>query len=255
LDSETIYGYFTQEYLAHYLKYSENLQRQDEWDTKNCNILFVWPMNSQAFILQDSKFYGAPSLNMTQARSRIQMLLQLLVNYHKFERTGDCILRPYERILTKHEMLDALLRADEPVTEARIDLGTVTQSLPEVLSVFNPRDDWNRIITEIIQEYELPNISAIVFNATRLGTVGKSMFVKALALAGQVRRIKLGRGKLSRTVKQKIPTHVGRVVVSDPATDEDVANIISFLQDRLNLALTSHLLKVTDAVQQMRFEF
>lgn len=251
---DILYGYFTQEYLAHYLRYDDNLQRQEDWGVRNCNVLFVLPLNSQILILQDAKFYGAPSLSMATTKGRIQMLLTLIFDHYKIERTGDVVLRPYERVLTKDEMMKVLLGSDQPVTEAQIDLGSITYSLSEKLSVFNPRDDWNEVLTTIISEYELPNVARAIFHATRIGTVGKSMLVKALALAGQVRQLKLGRGKNSRTVKRAVPTHVGRVLVGDPASDEDIANIVTFLQNQLALTLSKVPLSPGKAVWQMRFE-
>jgi len=251
---EILFGYFTQEYLAHYLKYDENLQRHEDWDVKNYNILFVLPLNSEFLILQDAKFYGAPTLAMTTTKTRIQMLLTLLFDHYKIERIGDLVLRPYERVLTKDEMLKVLFESEQPVTQAQLDLGSITYSLSEKLSVFNPRDDWNEMLTAIINEYELPNIARAIFKSTRVGNVGKSMLVKALALAGQVKQLKLGRGRTSRTVKRAVPTHVGRVLVSDPASEEDVVNILSFLQNQLGLALSSLPLTPSKAVWQMEFE-
>lgn len=251
---DILYGYFTQEYLAHYLRYDENLQRQEDWGVRNYNVLFMLPLNSQILILQDAKFYGAPSLSMTTTKSRIQMLLTLIFDHHKIERTGDLVLRPYERVMTKDEMMKILLESDQPVTQAHVDVGTISYTLSERLQVFNPRDDWNEVLTEIVSEYELPNIARAVFHATRVGSIGKSMLVKALALAGQVRQVKLGRGKNSRTVKKAVPTHVGRVLVSDPASDEDVANILSFLQNQLGLTLSKVPLTPSKAALQMRFE-
>lgn len=251
---EILFGYFTQEYLAHYLKYDENLQRHEDWDVKNYNILFVLPLNSQYFILQDAKFYGAPNLNMTTTKTRMQVLFTLLFDRHQIERSGDLVLRPYERVLTKSDMLKVLFESEQPVTQAQLDLGSSTYSVQEKLSVFNPRDDWNEVLTTIINEYELPNIARVIFKSTRFGTIGKSMLVKALALAGQVRQVKLGRGKVSRTVKRAVPTHVGRVLVGDPASEKDVVNILGFLQDQLGLTLSSLSLKPSSVVQQMRFE-
>jgi len=251
---EVLYGYFTQEYLAHHLRYDENLQRHEDWDVRNYNILFVLPLNSQFLILQDAKFYGAPSLSMTMTKARLQMLLTLISDHYELTRTGDLVLRPYERVLTKDEMMKLLLESDQPVTQAHVDLGTTAYSLSEELSVFNPRDDWNEALTRIISEYELPNIARAVFHSTRPGTIGKSMLVKALALAGQIRQLKLGRGKQSRTVKRVVPTHVGRVLVGDPASDEDIGNMLSFLQSELGLTLSSVPLTPSKAVWQMRFE-
>lgn len=251
---DLLFGYFTQEYLAHYLKYDDNLQRHEDWDVRNYNILFVLPLNSQFLILQDAKFYGAPTLSMTITKTRIQMLLTLLFDHHKIERIGDLVLRPYERVLTKGDMLKVLLESDQPVTQAQLDLGTITYSLSEKLSVFNPREDWNEMLTAIINEYELPNIARVIFHSTRVGTVGKSMLVRALALAGQIRQVRLGRGKSRRIVKRAVPTHVGRVLVSDPANEEDVINILSFLQSQLGLALSSLPLTPGKAVWQMQFE-
>lgn len=254
LGEKTLFGNFTQEYLAHYLRYDEHLQRQEEWDTRNYNVLFILPLNSQILVLQDAKFYGAATLSMSTTMARMQMALQMLFDHHGIERTGDLVLKPYHRVLSKEEMIKALVTTEESVTEAYLELSGDGHLLQDKLSVFNPREEWNEALTAIINEYELPNVARAKFSSTKTGTLGKSALVKALALAGEIKRMKLGHGKKSRVVKRAVPTHVGRVVVSDPPTEEDIAGVLRFLQDQLELDFGSLPLKVSDAVWQMRFE-
>ena len=257
LGDGVIFGYLTQEYTAQFIDYDEHderLERHDEWPTKFDNTLFVWPIDSQVYVLQDKRFFGAPTLNMNQTKSRVQMLLSMLCDYHGFEHSGDLVIKPYERELLKSDMLDLLFNSDQVVTETGIELGNVTAHLDEKLPVFNPRDDWNEALTEIINDFEIPNIAKVAFSATILGTLAKSKLVKALALAGRPRVVKLGRGKYSKTYKRKIPTHVGKATVSDPATPDDIASILNFLQERLGLVFGDISFKPGTSSSQMKFE-
>jgi len=68
--------------------------------------------------------------------------------------------------------------------------------------------------------------------------LSKSKLAKALALVGDIKNIKIGRGKGARTITPRVPTHVGRAIVSDPVREEEVLGILGFLQDRLGMRLT-----------------
>jgi hypothetical protein len=252
--SDIAFGYLTQEYLAHRIRYDENLKRTDEWPTQNYNVLFILLLEPLLFILQDTKFFGAPRLDMAGTRIRSRWLLQQLFDNNGVTRNGEMLLKPYERTLSREEMLRSLLDNEDPIVQAYLDLGNGSAHLSESLPVFNPKQEWNNILTEIINDFELPNIGTAMFNATRRGNIGKSMLVKALALSGQIKRLKVGRGKASHTVKETVPTHIGRVLVSDPPTNEDVSNILAFLQDNIGVSITPVTLNVSEAAKQMRFE-
>jgi len=252
INEEIIYGYFTQEYWDHTLKYDNDLERQERWDTRNTNILFIWPLNSQVIILQDTRFFGS-SLSMTTAKSRIMTLLTLLLDYCKFELTDGVILSPFERTLSQEEMLEILGR-EEAVTKVDVSLETQRTEIQGAFPVFNPREEWNDMLRQIINDYEIPNLGGVVFRANRLGTLSRSMITKALAMAGQVKNLDLGRGKSKRTITKKIPIHVGQVTISEPAQDDEILEVIGFLQDRIGLTFTDLPIKTMSQDTQIRFQ-
>ncbi len=252
INEEIIYGYFTQEYWDHSLKYDNDLERQEQWDTRNMNILFIWPLKSQVIILQDTRFFGS-SLSMTTAKSRILMLLTLLLNHCKFELTGSVLLSPFERTMSQEEMLEVLAQ-EEVVSRVDVGLGTNGASLQGAFPVFNPREDWNDMLRQIINDYEIPNLGSVVFRAKRFGTLSRSMITKALAMAGQIKNLDLGRGKSKRTVTKKIPIHVGQVTISEPAQEDEVLSVLGFLQDRMGLSFTDLPINVIPEDTQIRFQ-
>ncbi|MBI4187883.1 MAG: MarR family transcriptional regulator [Chloroflexi bacterium] len=251
IKDEIVYGYFTQEYWDHSLKYDDGLERQEQWDTRNMNILFVWPLRSQVIILQDTRFFGS-SLSMTTAKNRIVMLLSLLLDHCKFERTGDVLLSPFERTMSQEEMLEVLARED---VVSKVDIGLETQEpLQGAFPVFNPREDWNEMLRQIINDYEIPNLASVVFKAKRIGTLSRSKITKALAMAGQLKNLDLGRGKNKRTVTKKIPIHVGQVNVSEPAQEDEILGVLGFLQDRVGISFTDLPINTITKDSQMRLQ-
>jgi len=118
LGDEVIFGYFAQEYWDRSLKYDNYLERREEWDARYTDLLFIWPLKSPIFILQDTRFIGAPTLNMTTSKGRITMIITILLDYCKVHRTGDVFLRPFERTLSKDEMLKTLSES-ETVSKAQ----------------------------------------------------------------------------------------------------------------------------------------
>jgi hypothetical protein len=237
IGEEIIFGYFAQEYWDRSLKYDNDLERREEWDTRYTDLVFIWPLHSPVFVLQDTRFYGAPPLNMTTAKSRIAMILTLLLDHCNVTRTGDIIFKPFQRTVSKEEML-AVLEKSETVSRAQIGLEAVTNPVEQKLSVFNPREDWNEMLRQIINEYEVPNIGNVIFTAKKLGTLSKSKIAKALALVGEVKSITLWRGKDAKKVTPRIPTHIGQIRVSDPLKEEEVMGIIGYLQGRIGVRLT-----------------
>ena len=249
-----VYGNFTQQYFAHYLNYDDQKRRVDAWEPRYYNVTFVWPLNSQVFVLQDSKFHGAGSLDMKSTTSRIQMLLQLLLSAEHFKRDGDCYFTEYLRHTSRQEMMHRFLDSKEQITEAIISLNGDSQPISEPLLVFNPKFEWNSILTDIIKESEIPNVAGATFRSTKNGNLRDSAFVKAFTLIGRVKRMKEGRGKSVKLINELTPTHIGRVLVSDPLTKEDVFNILGFIQKRLELSLGLDYLPATEASKQMRLE-
>ena len=237
IGEEVVFGYFAQEYWDRSLKYDNGLERREEWDTRYTDLMFVWPLHSSVFILQDTRFYGAPTLNMTTAKNRILMILTLLLDHCNVRRTGDVVFRPFQRTMSKEEML-AVFEESETVSRAQIGLEAVTYPVEQEISVFNPREDWNEMLREIINVYEIPNVGNVVFTAKKLGTLSKSKIAKALALVGELKTITLGRGKGARKVTPRVPTHIARVNVNDPVTEEEVIGIVGYLQERIGVRLT-----------------
>jgi len=249
---EVIYGYFAQEYWDRSLKYDNDLERREEWDTRYTDLVFIWPLHSPVFMLQDTRFYGAPTLNMTTAKNRITVILTLLLDHCNIGRTGDIVFRPFQRTLSRGEML-AVLEKSETVSRAQIGLEDVTYPVEETLSVLNPREDWNEMLRQIINEYEVPNIGNVIFTAKKLGTLSKSKITKALALVGELKYITLGRGRDAKKVTPCVPTHIGQVIVSDPLKEEEVMGIVGYLQGRIGLRLTDLPVRprVTDLQMQL----
>jgi SOS-response transcriptional repressor LexA len=253
IGEEVLFGYFAQEYWDRSLKYDNSIERHEEWDAIYTDLMFIWPLKSNIFILQDTRFYGAPTLNMTSTKTRITMLMTALLDYCKVHRTGDIIFRPFERTLTKAEML-SVLEGPDTVSRAQVGFESVTTPIERELPVFNPRKDWNEVLREIINEYEVPNLGNVIFTAKRFGNLSKSKIAKALALAGELKNIKLGRGKNSRTVTPRVPTHVGKANVSDPITEEEVLGILGSLQDKLNTRLTDIPIRSRPVDLQIQFD-
>ena len=254
IGEEIIFGYFAQEYWDRSLKYDNDLERREEWDTRYTDLVFIWPLHSPVFVLQDTRFYGAPTLNMTTAKNRIAMILTLLLDRCNVSRTGDIVVfGPLQRTLSKEEML-AVLEKSETVSRARIGLEAVTYPVEEKLSVFNPREDWNEMLRQIINEYEVPNIGNVIFTAKKLGTLSKSKIAKALALVGELKSITLGRGKEAKKVTPCVPTHIGQVSVSDPLREEEVMGIIGYLQGRIGVRLTDLPIRSKVADLQIRLD-
>ena len=252
INEEIIYGYFTQEFWDCSLKYDNDLERQEQWDTRNMNLLFIWPLKSQVIILQDTRFFGS-SLSMTTAKSRIVMLFTLLLDYCKFERTGGVLFSPFERTMSQEEMLEVLAR-EEVVSKVDVGLETQGASLQGAFPVFNPREDWNDMLRQIINDYEIPNLAGVVFRAKQLGTLSKSMLSKALAMARQVKTLDLGRGKSKRTITKKIPIHVGQVTISEPVKEDEILGVLGFLQDRIGVSFTDLPIKIIPQDTQIRFQ-
>lgn len=253
IGEEVVFGYFAQEYWDRSLKYDNGLERREEWDTRYTDLMFIWPLHSPVFIFQDTRFYGAPTLNMTTAKNRMIMILTLLLDHCNIRRTGDIVLRPFQRTLSREEML-AVLEESETVSRAQVGLEAVTSPVEHELSVFNPMKDWNEVLRQIINEFEVPNVSNVVFTAKRLGTLSKSKIAKALALVGDLKTITLGRGKGARKVTPRVATHIGQVNVSDPVTEEEVMVIVGFLQDRIGVRLTDLPIRTKAADLQIRFD-
>lgn len=251
---DVVYGYFTQEYLGHSIKYDDDIKRQDTWDERNANMLFIWPTKSDYFILQDTRFFGIPTLDMTQAKSRILIVMNILRERFGFEKIGDIILTPYKRELSAEEMYKELMSSKREVTRTRIDLKNGNTVLPERLAVFNPREDWNEMLTQIIAEYEIPNISNATFKSTKGGSLKDSAIVKALALSGKVNYFQRGRGKQQEIIKRLVPTHIGRIEVAEPVSETNILSILGFIQDNLGIKLTEKTVTQNAADQQMRFE-
>ncbi|MFC1921428.1 hypothetical protein ACFLYQ_06880 [Chloroflexota bacterium] len=252
IEEEIIYGYFTQEYWDHSLKYGDELERQEQWDTRNVNLLFIWPLKSQVFILQDTRFFGS-SLSMTTAKSRIVMLLSLLVDHCQIEHSGSFGLSPFERTMSNDEMLEVLTR-EEVISKVDVGLEKVGDSLQGAFPVFNPREDWNDVLRQIFNEYEMPNLRSAVFTAKKMGTLSKSMITKAFAMAGQVKNIDIGKGKNKRTITRKVPIHVGQATVSEPAKDNEILGIIGFLQSRIGMQFTDLPIEMPSQESQMKFQ-
>ncbi|MEN8614215.1 hypothetical protein ABFB09_02875 [Dehalogenimonas sp. THU2] len=253
LDDHTVYGYFTQQYLDRTFDYDNDLHRLTDWNYKYHNLLVIWPLDSHVLILQDSKFFQAPTLNMSSTKNRITMLLTDVFKEQGVTLSGDVLLHPFERTVTKDEMLNVLLHSDQSVSEAELDIGKFRSSVPEVLPVFNPREDWNQLLSTIVNEYELPNISDAKFKSTKPGDLGKSKIVKLFALAGTPRKVTIGRGKDVKIFKKTVPTHLGKVKVSDPATKQEIVDILSFVRDGLKLPL-SIAYKPSEEVLNIQFE-
>jgi hypothetical protein len=254
INDDITYGYFTQEYLDHSIKYDDNITRQDSWDRRFANILFIWPVNTEYFILQDTRFFGIPSLDMNSTRSRVLMVMNILRERYNIPRIGDIVLRPFKRELSSEEMFDELMNSEHVVTRTRIDMSNGNTKLPEKFPVFNPREDWNDFLKQIIEEYEVPNIANATFKSTRKGTLKDSAIVKALALTGKVNYFQRGRGKYKETIKQLVPTHIGKIEVSEPITEENVGSILGFIQNNLRVILTEKPLKFDTSHKQMKFE-
>lgn len=252
IEEEIIYGYFTQEYWDHSLKYGDELERQEQWDTRNVNLLFIWPLKSQVFILQDTRFVGS-SLSMTTAKSRIVMLLSLLIDHCQIELSDSIELSPFERTMSNDEMLEILTR-EEVISKVDVGLEKVGESLLEAFPVFNPREDWNEVLRQIFNKYEIPNLASAVFRAKRLGTLSKSMITKAFALAGQVETIDIGKGKGKRTITKKVPIHVGQAAVSEPAKEDEIMGILGFLQSRIGMSFTDIPIEIPPQEPQMKFQ-
>lgn len=253
IGEEVVFGYFAQEYWDRSLKYDNGLERREEWDTRYTDLMFVWPLHSSVFMLQDTRFYGAPTLSMTTAKNRIVMILTLLLDQCNVRRTGDMVFRPFQRTMSREEML-AVLEESETVSRAQIGLEAVTYPMEHELSVFNPRQDWNEMLRQIINEYEIPNIGNVVFTAKKLGTLSKSKIAKALALVGEVKAITLWRGKSARKVTPRVPTHIGQVNVSDPVTEEEVMGIVGYLQERIGVLLTDLPVRAKVADLQIKLD-
>lgn len=253
-DENTVYGYFTQQYLDRTINYDELAFRHIDWNYRFSNLLIIWPLNTQILILQDTKFFQAPTLNMSTTHYRILMLLDMLLKRYKVASTGDIALDPYKREVTKEEMISSLLHSEQSVSEAELDIGKVRGSVEESLPVFNPREDWNDWLKDIVNEYELPNVASAKFLSTKYGTLSKSKIVKLYALAGTPRKIKLGRGKQQKTIRQIVPAHIGRIKVTDPITKQEVNNILTFINEGLKLDLPSKPNEVSTETEQMRFE-
>ncbi len=251
LGDDVLYGYFAQEYLDRQLQYDENLHRKEEWNYKYWNVLFVLMFKANAVILQDSKFFGVSDLSMSKTTGRMQGLLGSIFDLVGMRKSGDVALVPLEREVTRQEMLGVLRDGKQHVSEARLDV--ISQlSPPERLPIFNPREDLNVVLTQIVNEYELPNVSRAVFTSTKRGSLTRSAFVRAFALAGNVGRLKVGRGKEAKVIRRKVPTHIGRVTVSDPATEEDVRNIMGFLRETLSLDIGTISDRPHDEAGQMK---
>jgi len=253
IGEEVVFGYFAQEYWDRSLKYDNGLERREEWDTRYTDLMFVWPLHSSVFMLQDTRFYGAPTLSMTTAKNRIVMILTLLLDHCNVRRTGDIVFRPFQRTMSREEML-AALEESETVSRAQIGLEAATYPVEHELSVFNPRQDWNEMLRQIINEYEIPNIGNVVFTAKKLGTLSKSKIAKALALVGEVKVITLWRGKSARKVTPRVPTHIGQVNVSDPVTEEEVMGIVGYLQERIGVLLTDLPVRAKVADLQIKLD-
>lgn len=253
IGEEVVFGYFAQEYWDRSLKYDNGLERREEWDTRYTDLMFIWPLHSPVFILQDTRFYGAPMLSMTTAKNRMVMILTLLLDHCNIRRTGGIVFRPFQRTLSREEML-AVLEESETVSRVQVGLEAVTSPVEHELSVFNPMKDWNEVLRQIINEFEIPNVSNVVFTAKRLGTLSKSKLAKALALVGELKTITVGRGKGARKVTPRVPTHIGRVNVSDPMTEEEAMVIVGFLQDRIGVRLTDLPVRTKVADLQIRLD-
>ena len=78
MGDETVYGYFTQQYLDRSYLYDEESQRHVDWEYKYHNILVIWPLHTHIIVIQDSKFFQAPTLNMRTTLVRILTSLRML---------------------------------------------------------------------------------------------------------------------------------------------------------------------------------
>jgi hypothetical protein len=255
LGNSVAYGYLAQEYLDHNVLYDEEMNRSDEWPYRFTNTLFTWPIKGNVFILQDKRFHGAPTLDMSTTKNRILLIMQTALQSTGIIREQGVYFSPLPRTVKKEEMIQQLLQNKEQVTKTYIDIGKYRQgNVEETLPVFNPRVDLNENLTEIINEYEIPNVGNASFNSTKYGSLSKSKIVKAFALAGKINQITLGRGKTAKEIKNKVPTHVGRVYVSDPPEEQDIVKIIAFLQANLGISMGLPLYNLKDQNSQMGFE-
>jgi hypothetical protein len=74
-------------------------------------------------------------------------------------------------------------------------------------------------------------------------------------LAGHIKQLSYGRGKDTRTVQQEIPTHIGQVTINDPVAENDIINIVSYLEDYLSVSLTSIPLNSRQTGKQSKLKF
>jgi hypothetical protein len=253
-ENEVVYGYFAQEYLDHSIKYDDDIKRQDAWDRRFANVLFIWPLNTRYLILQDARFFRIPTLDMGLTKSRILTVMNVLKERFNLLQEFDLFLRPYEREMSSEEMYRELMSSEPLVTKTRIELKNGHSSLPERLPVFNPREDLNSALREIIEKYEIPNVANAVFKSTKKGSLRNSALVKALALSGKVSYFERGRGENKETVRELVPTHIGKIEISEPVKEENIGTILRFIRDNLRISLTERPIEISDSGKQIRFE-